>query len=444
MSIETEQALIGAVLVNNNVFELVSDIEPHHFSHQAHVAIYREMYKSLTAGKSVDAVTLCDTLGKKGQLEDIGGFAYLNELMMGACTPKNAPRYAEIVLTNFRRYEGKALCITAIGEIESATDVNEVLADVAARAERIIGTQDKGTEYHLRDVLRDHLSVIERRHEGDITALPTGLDDLDTLLGGGFGEDDLFVLAARPSMGKTAMAMTIALNVASSDSGPVFISSMEMSRDALVDRALANIGSIPLDWIKRPKEEQYWPNLTVAVQRMDSMDLIIDDRPARKCNDLCMQIKRLNRKKKLSLVVIDYLGLMKGGSTDNRNLELGEYTKALKAVAKETKTPILLLAQLSRKVEERANKRPTLSDLRDSGEIENDADTIAFLYRDEYYNPDSPDKGIAEIIIGKQRQGQVGFVGAVFLGKYQRFENMAHGYQRSEEPAPKVRKVHGF
>lgn len=444
MSIQAEQAFIGSILVNNGGFELVPEVEPHHFSHQAHVAIYREVFKSLSTGKSVDAVTLCDRFGKQGMLEEIGGFAYLNELMMEACSQANLIRYAEIILTNFRRQEGKALCITAIGEIESAVDVNEVLADVAVRAERIIGSEQKSSEVSIRDILRDHLSVIEQRHEGQITALPTGLDDLDVLLGGGFGEDDLIVLAARPSMGKTAMALTLGLNVAQADNGPVFISSMEMSRDALMDRAIANVGSIPLDWVKKPQEEAFWPNLTVAVQKIDGMDLVIDDRPARKCNDLVMQIKRMNRKKKLSLILIDYLGLMRGGDPNNRNQELGQYTKALKAVAKETKTPVVLLAQLSREVEKRANKRPGLSDLRDSGEIEADADTVIFLYRDEYYNPDSPDKGVAEIIIAKQRQGQVGFVGAAFSGKFQRFDNLPHGYERSEPEQPRVRRVSGF
>ena len=434
MSIEAEQALIGCVLVNNKAFELATNVEPHHFCHPAHGVIYAAMVRNLIQGKAVDSLMLVEPLGE--DLEAVGGLRYLTQLMTSACAPSNAPIYANIVLESYRRQQLRSMAHQVI----QALDDNQQTMQIVGEVNRAVGSLEANSAevFETQEMLGEHIKVMESRFEKTEKFIQTGLRDLDKKLGGGFSAGDLVVLAARPSMGKTAMSLSVSLNVA--EQMPVLFFSMEMSKAQLMDRAIANVGYLDLGWIRNPDEsDSNWARHTQANIQFSKKQLIVSDRPAQKIIDIMATAKKVNRKAQLGLVVVDYLGLIKGGNATNRNLELGEYTKAMKELAKTINCPVLLLAQLNRGVENRVDKRPQMSDLRDSGEIENDADTIMFLYRDEYYNADTLDKGVAEIIIAKQRQGTTGHLAARFQGNFQRFDDMAYEYQRRESEREKPR-----
>lgn len=435
MSIEAEQALIGCILVNNKAFEFVPEIEPHHFKDQAHVSIYAAMYRDLVKGKPVDAITVIQVLRKNQDDEACGGMPYLNQLMMGACSPKNVTRYAEIILERFRLDELKGVAFDVMAQLDERKDSIEIAGHVTSKLSNL--THKTSDIVSITDALAEHTDVMELRTEGKHSFTATGLTDLDKKLGGGFSGGDLVILAARPSMGKTMCSLTIALNVA--EKKPVMFFSMEMTRSQLIDRAIANYGNVPIGWVRNPSKESNdpcWPAYTQASQRLAKLKLMIDDKPGRRMVDIVSIAKAQHRKNPLGLVVVDYLGLIRGGNAANRNLELGDYTKTLKELAKALDCPVMLLSQLNRGVEQRANKRPVMSDLRDSGEIEADADIVMMLYREEYYQPDTKYKGVCEIDIPKQRQGETGVVGVAFRGEYQRFDDLAHEFRRDDSPPP--------
>lgn len=425
MTIEAEQALLGCLLVNNKAFELVSEIEPHHFQNQAHNTIYSVIHRDLVKGKPVDSITVMKALGS--DLEACGGLSYLTALMTNSISAANAPRYAEIVLDSYSRWQLKNLSFEIIGNLDEQKPTDEIvgnathgLANLTRKTESIVD---------LSEALSAHVDLMTQRTEGVQKTIATGLTDLDRKLNGGFCGGDLVILAARPAMGKTMCSLTMALNVART--GNVMFFSLEMSRNQLLDRAIANIGGVPLPWLRNPQDDgPEWAAYTSAIDQIRKFNLVIDDRAGRKIHEIEAIAKQQHRKKPLSMVVVDYLGLVRGSASQNRNAELGEYTKTLKGLAKAIDCPVLLLSQLNRGVEQRSNRRPLLSDLRDSGEIEADADIVMFLYRDEYYNPDSMDKGIVEIDIAKYRQGETGHVGCAFQGQYQRFADLAHEYKR--------------
>lgn len=430
-----ERALIGCIIANPKAFELVPDVEPCHFAMFEHVIVYGEMHRELVAGRKLDFAILLNLLQVKNLIDKAGGYPYLNELATCACSPQNAIRYAEIILSNFRRYELKNAFLDGIAQLDSNTDPMDVGGQILDTVGKISDNRSADTLRTVDQLLGGHVEMMQKRHAGEEKFTQTGLEDLDKKLGGGFSDGDLVVLAARPAMGKTAMALTISLNV--SEHSPVLFFSMEMSSDQLVDRAIANLGMVDLSWIRKPDDDgSSWERHTFGFQKLQSRNLIVDDRAGRKLIDIQAIAKRVNRTSKLGLIVVDYLGLMRGGNSTNRNLELGDYTKGLKQLAKDLGCPVVLLAQLNRKVDDRAKKEPVMSDLRDSGEIEADADTVMFLYRDEYYNPDSMNKGVGEVIVAKQRQGTTGIVPVAFMGAYQRFDNLASTYHR-DEPAPR-------
>jgi len=431
MSIEAEQALIGCILINNKAFELVPEIEPHHM-HEHHRIIYAAMHKDLIRSKPVDPITVFEDLRLARQDEYCGGLKYLTQLANSGCTPKNIKRHGEIILETHKRNVMKIMAFGVMRELDDGVPTAEIAGNVSKTLQNLTETAD--STFTMTECLNEHIDVMGNRETGDMKFLPTGLVDLDRKLEGGFNPGDLVILAARPSMGKTMCALTIALKVA--ETHRVMFFSLEMPKSQLMDRAIANYGSIPISWVKNPRASQddYWANHSNAVRRLQALDLVIDDRAGRKILDIVAIAKAEHRKKPLNLVVVDYLGLIRGGNAANRNLELGDYTKQLKELAKTLQCPVLLLAQLNRGVESRGDKRPLMSDLRDSGEIEADADTIMLLYRDEYHNPDTRDKGIVEIIIPKQRQGETGFVGCQFNGQFQRFEDLAYTFQRSTTP----------
>lgn len=442
--LDAEASLLACLMHNPRIFEEVSNIEPHHFATQVHVTLYRVMYKMLVKGSPVDPITLMIELEKRGELEMVGGMPYLTSVMTTHYSPSNAALYASVVLDAYRRSEMRSLCFEAVGQLDSKADPIEVGAVIADKVGKITENRNSSSVSETDDLLSSHLDLMERRRVGDEKFLSTGMADLDAKLGGGFSGGDLVILAARPAMGKTAMALSIALNVA--QTSRVLMFSMEMTKAQLMDRAIANLGRVPVGWIRTPNDDDnFWSRHTTGFTAFNERKFSVDDKAGRRINEIIGMTKQAHRRKKIGLVVIDYLGLIKGSQAHSRNLELGEYTKALKTLAKDLDVPVLCLAQLSRDVDKRTGQRPVLSDLRDSGEIEADADTVMFIHRDDYYNPDSMHKGSAEIIIAKQRQGETGYLGLSFQGEYQRFDNLAYQYQRQEETTDRGRAtVKGF
>jgi replicative DNA helicase len=429
MSTQAEQALLGCYLVSNKSFELVEGLEEHHFTVEAHRLIYRALVRFLSKGEYVDGITLINAMG--GDLERAGGFKYINHCSMSACAPKNAPIYAKTILESYRRIVLRAMSEEIIQELDAKTDTDQILATVDQRLS--MTAQQSGDVYDIDDLLSEHLDVMMRRESGQETFTKTGLTSLDDKLGGGLSGGDLVVVAARPSMGKTAFAISLALNV--STNSDVLFYSLEMSKIQLVDRAVSNLGRLPMGWVRRPtgggeeENERLWKLHTMAFESLKSHKLTVSDRAGQTMLNITATARAQSRKKNIGLIVVDYLGLIKGsGQESSKNLEIGEHTKALKDIAKSLNIPIVVLAQLNRKLGDRADKRPIMSDLRDSGEIENDADTIIFLHREEYYKPDTMDKGVCEVIIAKQRQGETGTVAVAFDGTYQQFSDLGRRY----------------
>lgn len=436
--LDAEKAVLGCLMANNRAFESITDLEPHHFIQPEHVSIYRVIFHMLSKSRPVDPITVMVNLKDKGLLEEVGGMSYLNEIATGNFSVGNIATYAQIVVNEFRRFELKSLCFDSIGRLDAQLDPLEIGGMLAERVSKITENKAQDSISDADGLLAEHLDLMEKRQEGRQIVFKTGLDDLDRKLCGGFSGGDLVILAARPAMGKTAMSLSIALNMAEHHN--VLFFSMEMTKAQLMDRAMANLGSLPLEWIRNPDENKAKGDQhSAAFRKFQQLKIHVDDKAGRRLVEIQSIAKQINRRKKLGLIVVDYLGLMRGGNANSRNLELGEYTKGLKQLAKELDIPVMCLAQLNRQVENRAGQKPNLSDLRDSGEIEADADTVMFIHREEYYNPDTTMKGVAEIIISKQRQGETGFVGAAFMGSFQRFANLSWEYKREEvQPAKQV------
>lgn len=427
-SVEAEQSVLGALLIDNNAVDRIGDLRAEHFYLGDHAVIFEEINRQLAAGKRVDLISVMVPL--QGKVDDVG--AYLNRLVQATPSSANVSRYATIVrdkavkrgLIAFGREVGEE----AYGPQEAAG----LLDAASSRLEKLAEARIKQDPVKVADDLANHVGEIQNRLEGGPSAIPTGYVDLDRRMNGGIRRGDLIVLAGRPAMGKTALAMNIALNIARDYS--VLFLSMEMPRAQLHDRNIASVGKIPLPHILQPASmtDLDWEHLSYAAGKLTELNLYIDDQGGLRLLDVRMKAKGVKRRHGLDLLAIDYLQLMEGEG-DNRNSQIETITRGLKALAKELEIGVILLSQLNRKVEERPNKRPLPSDLRDSGAIEQDADAIIFPYRDEVYNPDSPDKGICELGLPKLRQGEPGTVALTYLGEYTRFENCARWVQRAPE-----------
>lgn len=439
MSYQAEQAFLGCILLNNKAFELAAEIEPHHFADRNHVIIYAAMLPDLKKGKSIDPITLMPALGEN--LKDIGGIQYLNELASGSHSPVNMERYAEILLEAYRRVRLLDISAALSESIYDKAPTLEIVSATQKSLEGLHQSTDDVSEMHC--LLSNHIIDMDERISGTKVFCGTGLTDLDEMLVGGFSGGDLVIVAGRPSMGKTAFSLSVALEV--SKRATVLFFSMEMSKSQLMDRAVANVGGIDLGWVRRPDndesgESSEWRLYSAAQIDLMNRKLCVTDKPARKLLDIQATSKAVHRKSPLGMIVVDYLGLMSGGDGSNRNLQLGEYTKGLKALAKDLNIPVVCLAQLNRSVESRVDKRPLMSDLRDSGEIENDADTIMMLYRDEYYNRDTHAKNELEVIIAKQRQGETGSVRLGFDGAKQRVSDYYQLAKHNTQASPTNKK----
>lgn len=432
-SIEAEQAVLGGLMLSNEAFDRVCDlvIENDFYQHN-HRLIYRAVASLATNDKPTDVVTIASHLEQAGQLEDAGSIHYLGALAQETPSAANIKAYAEIV----RERSVLRQLISVANEIaDSAFDPagrssKELLDEAETRVFSIADqtARSDGGFADIRTVLATAVEKINFLFESDvaITGLSTGFEELDEKTSG-FQKSDLIIIAGRPSMGKTTFAMNIAETAGLMADAPVAVFSMEMPAEQLGMRMIASLGRVELQKLRTGKlAEQDWPRITSAITLLnDKRNVYIDDTPALTPTDLRARARRLARDRGLSLIVIDYLQLMQvAGGKENRATEISEISRSLKALAKELNVPIIALSQLNRSLEQRPDKRPVMSDLRESGAIEQDADVIIFIYRDEVYNPDDEEsKGKAEILIRKQRNGPIGTVTLTFLGKYTRFEN---------------------
>jgi len=439
-SIEAEQSVLGGLLLDNQAWDRMGDLLVEgDFYRDEHRRIFRQIRNLLERAKPADVVTVAEALDGAGEADQTGGLAYLGELAANTPSAANIRRYAEIVR---ERSVLRKLVATAD---EIASDAlnpmgreAETLLDEAER--KIFQIAESGAGHnegfvHINPLLTQVVEKIQELHDrdnpSDITGVPSGFADLDQKTSG-MQPGDLITVAGRPSMGKTAFALNVAENVAVETGLPVGVFSMEMGGAQLAMRMLASIGRLNSQSLRTGRmNDDEWSKLSFALGKLHEAPLYIDETGGLSPANLRARARRLARQYggKLGLLVIDYIQLMSGNRPgENRATEVSEISRAIKSLAKELHVPIIALSQLSRKVEERTDKRPMMSDLRESGAIEQDADVILMMYRDEYYNRDNPDnKGLAEVIIGKQRNGPTGTVRLAFLGEYTRFENLASG-----------------
>jgi len=441
-SAEAEQSILGGLMLDNQAWDKVSSkLCEADFYRTEHRTLFRAMIELTKRDQPFDVVTLLDNLKSHDKLDDAGGEAYLFELANNTPSIANVVAYADIV----REKSVQRQLITVAGEIADSAynpagrEVPELLdlaeTKVFAIAEQ---TGGDGAPETIKSILVRTVEKIDALyHNGDaITGLATGLNDLDEMTSG-LQPSDLIIVAGRPSMGKTTLAMNMAEHAAIRGGKPVLVFSMEMPSDSLAMRMMSSLGRIDQHRIRTGKlNDDDWPRVTSAVHMLSEAPLFIDDSAGLSPAEMRARARRLAKEHgQLGLIVVDYLQLMKvpGFKAENRTAEISEISRSLKSLAKELKVPVIALSQLNRSLEQRHDKRPVMSDLRESGAIEQDADLICFIYRDEVYNEDSPEKGVAEIIIAKQRNGPIGRVRVAFLGKYTRFEDLAYnGYQELE------------
>jgi len=435
-SLEAEQSVLGGLLLDNAAFDKIADmVAEGDFYRDEHRRIFRQISKLLERGKPADAVTVAERLEQSGEAGETGGLAYLGELAANTPSAANIRRYAEIV----RERAILRQLVTAGDEIAGSAlnplgrDAKTLLDDAEAKVFAIAegGFRHQSGFVHINPLLTQVVERIQELHDrdnpSDITGVPSGYHDLDGKTSGLQG-GDLLIVAGRPSMGKTSFALNIAEHVAIEVGLPVAVFSMEMGGTQLAMRMLSSVGRLDAHRVRTGRlSDEEWSRLSFALGKMHEAPIYIDETPALNPIDLRARARRLHRQcGQLGLIVVDYLQLMSATSQgENRATEISEISRSLKSLAKELSVPLMALSQLNRSLEQRPNKRPVMSDLRESGAIEQDADVIMFIYRDEVYNPDSADKGVAEIIIGKQRNGPIGTVRLTFLGEYTRFENFA-------------------
>jgi replicative DNA helicase len=437
-SIEAESSVLGGLLLDNTAWDRMGELlSENDFYRHEHKSIFAAISILINGSKPADVITVFEQLKNQGKAEGLGGLGYLNSLAQYVPSASNIRRYAEIV----RERSILRKLVTASDEIATnafnpqGRPVERILDEAE---QKIFNIGEEGSRMKQGFQSMDTLVVdlMDRVQEmadnpNDITGVPTGFYDLDRMTSG-LQAGDLVVLAARPSMGKTAFAINIAEHVALNEGLPVAVFSMEMGAAQLAVRVVGSIGRIDQGHLRTGKlSDEEWPRLTDAIERLRTVSLHIDETAGLTSSELRANARRLARKcGKLGLIVVDYLQLMTGSSSgdgENRATELGEISRGLKMLAKELQCPVIALSQLNRGVEQRTDKRPMMSDLRESGAIEQDADIIMFIYRDDYYNKDSKDPGVAEIIIGKQRNGPTGAVRLTFLKPLTRFESLASG-----------------
>jgi replicative DNA helicase len=442
-NIEAEQSVIGAIFLEPEAFTTASEIlVPEDFYRAGHQRIFAAMMKLADQGEPIDVVTVTSYLNDLKQLEEAGGVTYLTQVAESVPTAANIEHYSRIV-------EEKALLRRLI---RSATDIvtssyerEDRVEDVINEAEKSIlevaGEKNSGAFKNIKDVLIEVYDNIEQLHNqtSDVTGIPTGYRDLDRITSG-FQRNDLIIIAARPSVGKTAFALNVAQNVAVNTEETVAIFSLEMGAEQLVQRMLCAEGNIDSQRLRNGQlQPDDWGKLTMAMGSLSNAGIFIDDSPGIRVSEIRSKCRRLKQEHGLGMIMIDYLQLIQGSpsSSENRQQEVSEISRALKGLARELNVPLIALSQLSRGVESRQDKRPMMSDLRESGSIEQDADIVGFLYRDDYYDEETDKQNIIEIIISKQRNGPTGTVELAFKKEYNKFVDLDHRYEESDiPPAP--------
>ncbi|MBP6366608.1 MAG: replicative DNA helicase [Nitrosomonas sp.] len=438
-SIESEQSVLGGLMLDNHAWEKVADIiTDGDFYRHDHRLIYHHICKLIEHNKPADVVTVAESLEISAELQSVGGLAYIGAIVQNTPSAANIKRYAEIVRERsiMRNLAQIGVQITDSAYNPAGRSAANLLDEAEAKVFEIAEEGARGKEgfMDIQPLLKQVVERIELLYSQDnpsnVTGIASGFHDLDQKTSG-FQPGDLIIVAGRPSMGKTAFSLNIAEHVALELNKPVAVFSMEMGGAQLAMRMLGSVGKLDQHKVRTGRlDDEDWPKLTHALGKLNEAPIFIDESAALNALEVRARARRLYRQHgELGLIVVDYLQLMSSSSQgENRATEISEISRALKGLAKELKVPLIALSQLNRSLEQRPNKRPVMSDLRESGAIEQDADVILFIYRDEVYNPDSQDKGVAEIIIGKQRNGPIGKIDLAFLGEYTRFEN----YARSE------------
>ena len=431
-NIEAEQAVLGAMLIKKEAIAEVSQIlRPADFYREAHRIVYETMLELFNKNEAVDLITVTEQLRKSDQLEKAGGIAFVTSLANAVPTAANVEYHARIVE---EKAQLRNLINSATEIAGMAYEANDDIADVMDKSEKMIlevaARQNGGAFVPIKEILMDTFSKIEKLYEtkGGITGLPSGFKDLDKLTSG-LQPSDLILVAARPSMGKTAFTLNIAQYVAVHENKSVAFFSLEMSKEQLVQRMLCSEGGIDSQRLRVGElEENDWEKLINAADRLSRAPIYIDDTAGITVMELRSKARRLKAEHDLQLIVIDYLQLMQGRSSknsDNRQQEISEISRSLKALARELNVPVIALSQLSRSVESRQVKKPMLSDLRESGSLEQDADIVMFLYREDYYDPETEHKNITDVIIAKHRNGPVDTVQLFFHKQFTKFADLS-------------------
>lgn len=449
-SVEAEQSLIGGLLIGGEpAWDAVVDrVREADFYRDDHRRIFRHIRALAEAGKAVDVLTVDDSIREANESEQTGGLGYLGEIANNTLSAARIKAYADVVADKARRRrliaiasEIEQMAMSSASAHEAVDGAQRLLMDAGDSARS--GSEPK----HIAEVVGRAVTQIETRMDaGEVFGTPTGFNDLDRLTAG-LHPGDLVIVAGRPSMGKTAFSINIAENIALSGKS-VLIFSLEMGDTQLAMRSLASIGGAAMNRVRSGSMNDHeWDAITVAMGKLYNAKMWIDETPGLSAAGMLTRARKIKRQHGLDLIVIDYLQLMTGDG-NNRNEQLGDITRRLKLMARSLEVPVVLLSQLSRKVEERTDKRPMMSDLRESGSIEQDADAILMVYRDDYYNPDSPWKGLAELLLVKNRMGETGNVKLVFQPEFSRFRNadqqsITEATQRAHEARP-TRKQRGF
>lgn len=423
-SLEAEQAVLGGLLLDNNAVDRIAGLDSAHFYREDHRLVFAQIVQLVVANRPADVVTVFEALQSQGRAERVGGLAYLTDLAHRTPSAANIARYAEIVRDRAMLRETAAAARKVLEMVETPSAMKG--AEILDRAQALLsGLAQIGVRREpkfLSELMNEFVEGIDQRYHGTSeTAIPTGIEPLDRALNGGLRRGNLVIVAGRPSMGKTALTTDIGLNMATTYG--VLLLSMEMSDQEIVARAAASRGNIRLSSLLNRMDDSDFPRLTKAIQHVSDLSFAVDDSPALTLLEVRMKAKAQQRKHGLDVLIVDYLGLMTGGEEKMRTQQIGAYSRGLKALAKELNIPVVALAQLSRKNEDRPDKKPILSDLRDSGDIEQDADVVMFVHRPEMYDPNNLElKGYAEVLIRKQRNGALGDVPLHYRGAVTKFE----------------------
>ena len=434
--LDAEQAVIGAILRDNTVLYRLGDLSAEHFFLDDHKIIFSEISALVRSGKTADTITVSDRLKRKGF--DCGGFEYLAQIELNTPSVAGARSYAETIVDDALRRSLRDLTARLADEIgrDDHTTSAELLEKLQSSVMGIAVRQTAREPVVASAAMAKHIDVIEARSEGKTAVMSTGFEKLDYMLNGGLKRSDMIVIGARPSMGKTALSLNIAANVAKHRK--VLFLSQEMGTGQILDRLTASLGKVELSAIlKGEMTQQQWNGYTTACAAIESIKLFIDEQGGLTINDVRIKARKIKQQYGLDLLVLDYLQLMNGEGT-NRNAQIEEISRGIKNLAKELDITVIVLSQLNREADKRPGRRPAMSDLRDSGSIEQDADVVIFIYRDEVVNPESHLKGFADLIIAKNRQGRIGDVLLTYCGEYTLFESTTQ--PRPKEPHNTKRK----